>query len=171
MSAAVVLRGPVGVGKSTTAAALHVGLAEREVPNACLDLDALSQSWPQYGAWNEEIRLRNVRAVSAVYREFGIDCFVLAGAVESTAAVDRLQEALAVDELLVCGLYAPIEVIEARLQSRIRTDVPLSWYRDRALTMLRQFAEDGLDDLTIDAAAKDPRTIGNEIADSLGWMR
>lgn len=165
---AVIIRGPVGVGKSATADDLHELLKEANVPHAALDLDWLSAGWPQYGLWNNEQRDRNVTALAASYRAAKAEYFVLAGVVESATEIGALKRAIRATNLAVCRLTAPLSVIEARLRCR-NTGERLKWHLDRAAVLDRQLAEDGLDDFVIDAQAA-PESVARDVGLALGWL-
>jgi hypothetical protein len=57
---AVVIRGPTGIGKTSSAWFLHKLLRESHVPHAALDIDWLTASWPEQGEWNLVTRHRHV---------------------------------------------------------------------------------------------------------------
>ena len=59
----LLLTGTVRVGKSTVAAAINDELAERQIPNAAVDLDALVWQWPPDSPWNHRLMLDNLGAI------------------------------------------------------------------------------------------------------------
>jgi hypothetical protein len=87
----VVVRGAVGVGKSTTVWLLNELLMDAQIPHAALDLDWLSASWPRFGSWNREARRANTAVVAQTYRDMGIGHFAVAGVVETREGVEELR--------------------------------------------------------------------------------
>ena len=65
---ALLISGTVGAGKTTVADAVGDLLSARPIPNAVLDLDWLSRSWPcpPGDPFNVSMRLRNVRVVLSI---------------------------------------------------------------------------------------------------------
>lgn len=165
---AVLIRGPVGVGKTTTAAGVSDMLMRRAVPHGAMDLDWLCAGYPHLGPYNNPMRYRNAAVIAAEYRKIGAKRFVLAGVVEDREELEHLADAVGVDELLVCDLRAPIEVIHERLRARDTGD-SLRWHLDRAVVLADQLANDGLAHLTVDTQGKDHVTVAIEIIDRIGW--
>jgi hypothetical protein len=166
---AVVIRGPTGIGKTSTAWLLHTLLREAEVPHAALDIDWLTGSWPEDGEWNMETRHRHVALMAESYRQhLGVRYFVVSGMVQTADAVERLRVCLGAAELAVCRLHAPLEVVEARLRARQPPDA-LAWFLERAAVLDAQLPLDGLDDFAVDACQPVDR-VAQEIAYLLGWV-
>jgi len=134
VSRALLLTGTVGVGKTTVAEEVAALLAARGEPHAWIDLDALRTGWPPPPGdrFGSAVMLRNLAAVSAVYRSAGHRSLVLAGVVETAA--DRDDVAGAVDgALTVVRLVADLDVVHGRLQDRHRREPDaLAWHLHRA---------------------------------------
>ena len=83
--AALLVTGTVGAGKTTTAEVVGDLLREATVPNAVVDLDRLSATWPAppEDRFNLGVQLRNLRDVSRNYLDAGVRRLVLAGVVET----------------------------------------------------------------------------------------
>jgi len=166
---AVVIRGPTGVGKTSTAWFVHTLLRAARVPHAALDIDWLTASWPEQGEWNIETRHRHVAMMAESYREhLGVVYFVVSGVVQTPEAVERLRLCLGANELAVCRLDAPRDVVEARLRVR-QPPGALAWFLERAAVLDAQLAQDGLDDFVVDAARPIDR-VAEAIVDVLGWI-
>jgi hypothetical protein len=166
---AVLLRAPVGGGKTSVAATLTWVLSERDVAHAAVDLDWLCSSWPRFGQWNRELRTRNLRAVAHEYRAVGINRFVVAGVVELRDEIDEIADALGVDTITVCGLCAPVDVLADRVRRRDTGRVQ-QWHVDRAAVLAAQMATDNLDDFVVDTEHKDHEAVAREIATRIGWI-
>jgi len=131
---ALLVTGTVGVGKTTVAYAVGELLREAEVPNAVIDLDALSQAWPAPPGdpFNFALELRNLRSVAANFLAAGMERLVLAGVVENVEDRDRYREALGVD-LTVARLRADLDQVRRRLHGRHRDDEDgLRWHLHRS---------------------------------------
>jgi adenylylsulfate kinase-like enzyme len=165
---AVVIRGPTGIGKTSTAWILHTLLRDARVPHAALDIDWLTGSWPEHGEWNMETRHRHVAMIAESYRQhLDVRYFVVSGIVRSAEEVERLRVCLGARELAVCRLHAPLSVVEARLRRRQPPEA-IDWFLGQAATLDAQLPADGLDDFVVDADQPIGR-VAEEIADLLGW--
>lgn len=166
---AVLLRGPVGAGKTSTAATLSEILGDHGVAHAALDLDWLCTGSPRLHPWNIPVRDKHVALLAESYRSFGAERFILAGVVESRGELDDLAVALGVDRIVACGLRAPIEVVHERLRHR-DTGPSLAWHLPRAVVLTEQMSSDGIDDLEVDTAERDHRAVALEIGRRVGWL-
>ena len=174
---ALLIRGAVGVGKSSVAMTVSELLGRARVPHGAIDIDWVSQGWPYLGEWNRGMRVRNVRALAAEYRAIGASRFVVAGVVEGRDEIDELAEALGIGVdagagagVVVCRLTAPIDVIHDRLRRR-DTGSSLQWHLDRAVVLHEQLDHDGLDDVVVDTAGQDHETVAREVLAAVGWTR
>jgi hypothetical protein len=70
--------------------------------------------------------------------------------------------------LVVCGLTAPLTVIQQRLRAR-EAETSLVWHLNRAAELIPQFASDGLDDLIVDANQPALR-VAEQLGRLLGWI-
>ena len=165
---ALLVTGPVGVGKTTAAEAVGDVLAAASVPHAVIDLDGLRRSWPSPAddPFNLGLELRNLQAVARNYRDAGAQRLVLAGVLERRTDRSRYAEVLGVD-LLVCRLIADLAVIRERLVARHREDSGLAWHVNRAEELEGIFAAAWVEDFVV--AADQPVT---EVAQDVvtGWL-
>lgn len=167
---ALLLTGPVGVGKTTVASALGDLLAAAEIPHAVIDLDWLASCWPSPpdDCFNFALQLRNLRAVADNYRAAGASRLVLAGVVESRADRACYAEALGID-LTVCRLTADLTVIQQRLIRRHATDEHLQWHLRRAPELERVLDLASVDDFAV-AADRPPPEVAKAVASAAGWL-
>lgn len=132
---ALFLNGTVGSGKTTTAAAVGALLAERGVPHAIVDLDALRNAWPAPAddPFNNALELANLRAVAANARAAGAQVLVLAGVIEEAAAVPLYRDAVGPSlPFTVVRLTVDPAVAERRLRARHGDDADeLAWHLHR----------------------------------------
>ncbi|HEX7303921.1 AAA family ATPase [Lentzea sp.] len=165
---ALLVTGPVGVGKTTVAEAIGDRLAETQVPHAVIDLDWLSSCRPSPAddPFHLALQLRNLRAVARNYAEVGVQRIVLAGVVESFAAREEYAEAVGA-KLNVCRLKADLPVLRERLAARHHDEPDLRWHLNRAEELTALFASSWIEDFVVDA--------GQPVADVaqdaiMGWL-
>lgn len=166
---ALLLTGPVGVGKTTVAEAVGELLAAAEVPHAVIDLDWLAQYWPSPpdDRFNLTLQLRNLHAVARNYLDAGAEHLVLAGVVESRDDRDRYAEALGTD-LTVCRLTADLTVIQQRLIRRHLSEEDLRWHLHRAPELTEIFDRAQVDDFAI-AADRPVLDVARDVLTATGW--
>jgi adenylylsulfate kinase len=122
-SAAVLVTGPLGSGKTSVATEVAAVLEQQGVRNAVVDLDWLC--WVGPGIAEERLAAvlhDNVRAVVSRFRVEGIERFVLAHAVQSTSEVALLRDAVAPAHLTVVRLEVSAEVAAERVRMRAPAD-------------------------------------------------
>jgi hypothetical protein len=168
---ALLLTGTVGVGKSTTAAAVGAVLATWGVPHAVVDLDELHRSWPAPAddPFQQDLELANLRAVSAVYRRWGAERLVLAGVLER--AEDRARYADAVGmPLTVCRLRLDLPTVRARLEHRHREhEGQRRWHLERAAELEAVLAAAGVEDHLVDVHGLDAPAVARAVLRATGW--
>jgi GrpB-like predicted nucleotidyltransferase (UPF0157 family) len=167
----VVLSGPVGVGKTTTAEALSDLLTTSGIAHALVDFDRLTDLVP---AWpGDPFRfgygLANLRALWQHARAAGARVLVLALVVESRAVREALGQAVPGGVVSVVRLDAPLRVIERRLHERERGPA-LEWHTARARELSRTLAASAVEDLVV-SADDAPDRIAAAVWDGLGLER
>lgn len=169
---ALLITGPVGVGKTTVAEAVGDLLAGAAIPHAVVDLDWLACRWPSPAddRFNVAMQLRNLRDVARNYLHAGADRLVLAGIVESRASRERYADALGVD-LAVCRLAADLEVIRQRLIRRHDggDDDGLRWHVRRSRELERILSLARVEDFTV-AADGPVADVAKAVATAAGWL-
>lgn len=149
---ALLITGPVGVGKTTVAEEVGSRLAAADVPHALIDLDWLSACWPapSQDPFHFELQLRNLQAVVRNYADAGVHRIVLAGVVESRADRERYAEVIGA-KLNVCRLKADLSVVHARLARRHHAEADLRWHLNRAEELEMLFAASWIEDFVVSA--------------------
>ncbi|GEA87031.1 ATPase [Cellulomonas cellasea] len=131
----VVIGGRSGVGKTSTALALHALLRADDVRHAVVEGDFLDLAWPP--PWEHGLDLRNLAAVWANYRELGYRRLVYTNTV-SVLAAEALAAAMgdspAVTAVLLTGSD---DVVDARLATR-ETGEELRAHRARSAAAARR---------------------------------
>ncbi len=116
---AVLVTGPLGSGKTSVAVEVGMQMEGRGEPNAVIDLDWLC--WVGPGISGDRLRAvlhDNLRAVVARYRAEGVDRFVLARTMVSSAEVAGVRAALGGAALTVVRLDVTAEVATERVRAR-----------------------------------------------------
>jgi len=165
---ALLITGPVGVGKTTVAEAVGDLLAAAKVPHAVIDLDCLRHSWPSPAddPFNLALELRNLSAVARNYLDAGAHRLVLAGVLESRADRERYAETVGA-KLTVCRLKADLSVIRGRLAARHHDDESLRWHVNRAGELEQLYSTTWVEDFVVAADQ-----LVSEVAQDVvtGWL-
>lgn len=115
MSAALILTGSPGSGKSSVLDALSTLLEIDATAFAAIELEQLARGWPWLSISDS---LPQLAAVAALQRAVGRDLFLVVATTETSLELQGVIDALAVDRVLVVCLYAPPEVVADRLANR-----------------------------------------------------
>jgi DNA polymerase III delta prime subunit len=118
---AIVLCGPTGVGKTTTAFEMSRMLAASGVTHAIIDTDELDRVFPQPGSDSELVALtaRDLIAVWESYAALGHHRLILCGVMlDSASATEWMVEALGKPKITIVRLVATDSTLEARIMVR-----------------------------------------------------
>jgi chloramphenicol 3-O-phosphotransferase len=169
----VFVNGTVGSGKSSLAAALGRLAEEQGHAHAVIDTDHLRWAWPapRTDPFHHELELKNLAAVTANYREAGIDRFILAGVIELRSEITRYREALQSSGLFLCRLEADADVLADRLRTRVARDgTNLGWYLNRAGELAAILRDAALDDLVLDTSGHSSDELARRVAQAVDWL-
>lgn len=172
----VVITGPVGVGKTTTANAMSELLEAHEIAHTLVDMDALRQTFPRPPGDQHNVRLgmRNLADLARNAREAGSRHFVLADVVTLPGDRDGYREAIPNARITVIRLLAPVERIHERIMARNAGGTGnagwLAWEKNRAAELIGIMDANDVADLTVDTSGRTPRAVAREIAIRLGWL-
>lgn len=162
----LVLHGSPGAGKSTLGEAVAERLRQADIPNALIDLDALSIVHPHPG---RSFSRDNLRAIWPNYMAVPNVKVVLPLVVVDGVDLAELKEITGVDRFLVCELTAPRAVLEARVSQR----EPNDFWRSRLLQWIDVYhRRDDLDSIRDFSVATDGPSViesADEIIDRCGW--
>ena len=166
----LVVTGPVGVGKTTVAAALSELLQRTRIPHAVIDMDALR--WcspsPAHDPFHTALGLQNLAAVWPNYRAAGAERLILVDIVESREEVGRYEEAVPGTGIVVVRLRALVPTIWHRLEGR-EVGEGLAWHRRRAVELVTQMEDAQVEDLLVDTDGRTVADIVQEILFRTNW--
>lgn len=169
----VIVTGPVGAGKTTTAIALSDHLETAGVAHAMIDMDHLSWVWPAApdDRFNTRLAFRNLANMAIAYREHGVGVLVIAGVIEEEADRARYQQAIPGAHVVIVRLRVPLSRVADQLHGRDSGD-SLAWSLNRALELEGIMDAAGIGSgegdmlLEVDGAA--PDEVAKMIATGLG---
>jgi adenylylsulfate kinase-like enzyme len=159
----IVITGPVGSGKSTTAWALHDLLSERRIPSALVDIDYLRCAWPQVTPWNAQLGYDNFAAIAVNHRKIGVRCFVVADVVETPEQRHEYEQAVPGSRVVVVRLNVVLENVLMRLHARERTPDGLAWHLNRAGELQTLMESRQIGDLVVDIDNHTPDEVAYDI--------
>ncbi len=167
----IVITGPVGAGKTTTAIALSDFLTESQVPNAMIDLDHLRWAYPRPAddRFNSRVGMANLAAVAANYRAIGVGCFVLADVLETLEDYENYRRAIPDSVLTVARLRVAPGLIAERLHGR-ESEATIAWNLHRAVELEEIMERAGIGDLIVEVGVRTPKEVAAEIARCLGLI-
>ena len=163
----IVITGPVGSGKSTTAWALHDVLAMERITTAMIDMDYLRCAWPVDPPFNVRLGYDNFASIAVNHINHGVRCFVVADVVESHEQRAEYEQAVPGAEVVIVRLDVPLLVIEQRLRIR-ETAESLEWHLARAPQLQEILIANGVGDVVIDVDELTPGELARVIFDRLG---
>jgi len=166
----LIITGTCGVGKSTIAAEINDALAEVEVPNAALDLDALAWQWPSTSVFNGDLVFENLAVMWPNYEAHGATRLVLARVVEDRTELDRYRAAIPGAEIIVCRLVAPHALRVGRLRARMPPGPSRDWHERRTVELEGILARAGVEDFVVRNDDRGPRAVALEVLRGAGWL-
>lgn len=172
----LVITGPVGIGKTTTAQALSELLFKQEATHTFVDMDALTATFPRPpdDRFNERLGFRNLADVTRNAREAGSTRLIVANVVESRDGRDPYREAIPDADVTVIRLIAPIESIHDRIVSRSSnagsSEAGVSWDKERAAELIAIMDAADVADVCVSTTGRGPEAVAWEIGSWLGWL-
>lgn len=160
----------VGAGKSTVAATINDVLAELKVPNAAVDLDALTWQWPSTSAWNDDLMFENLASLWPNYAAHGATRLILARVLEDRAELARYRAAVPGGQITVCRLTVPEAVRLGRLAARMPAGPGRDRHLARSVELERILVERGPEDFTVDNGDRPVRAVAAEVLARAGWV-
>jgi chloramphenicol 3-O-phosphotransferase len=161
MTAATILIGAPGSGKSSVLDALATRLEIDGVAHGAIESEQLARGFPllQGSSWTEQLA-----AVLKLQRDAGRELFLISATPESDEELRAVVAAASSERRLVVCLSAPVEVLAGRLQRR----EPDRWPgKARLIAHARTLATmiprlDGVD-LMLDTSGRDAEAVAGEV--------
>ena len=145
-------------------------LAEREVPNAAVDLDALTWLWPPDSAFNSDLMFECLNALWPTYLRRGVAHLVLARVVEAADELDRYRSAIPGAAITVCRLVASEQTRVRRLMARIPPGPSRDWHLKRTVELESILAQRSIEHFTVDNDERPPGDVALDILERVGWL-
>ncbi len=166
----LLITGSVGSGKSTVALEINDVLAERKLPNAALDLDALVWQWPPTSKWNDDLMFENLTSLWPNYRAHGASRLVLARVLEDPSELDRYRRAVPGAEITVCRVTAPEALRLARLRGRMAPGASLDWHLARTVELEAILEDVACEAFVVENGPRPVREVALEVLVRAGWI-
>jgi adenylylsulfate kinase-like enzyme len=160
----VVITGPVGAGKSTTARAVAEELNRRRLPHALIDMDFLRWVYPapEDDWFNGRLGLRNLGAIWPNLQDVGVEWIVVADVVEHPDGAQQFRDVIPGSRVTVVRLNVPLDLVMARLEVREGLD-GMEWFRNRAPELQGIMEREGVGDLVVEVGERTPGEVAGEI--------
>ena len=166
----LLITGTCGVGKSTIAAEINDTLAEAEIANAAIDLDALTWHWPSDSAFNSDLMFENLAALWSNYQAHGAQRLILARVLEDRAELPRYRVAVPGAEIVVCRLVAPQALRVGRLRTRMPAGSSRDWHERRTVELEEILLRSGAEDFVVANDDRAPREVALDVLRHIGWV-
>ena len=169
---AIVLSGPVGVGKTTVGIALGELLEERGIACAFSDFDGLTEISPRSPGdrFGSGLGLLNLASVWRHARDCGARCLIVPRVMEAQNDVEGVRSAVGHADVVVVRLTAPLGVLRERLRQRER-GAALDWHLRRAEELAPQLEATGPADHVVEAGGRVPQDVARVILERLApWL-
>ena len=165
----LLITGPVGVGKTSTAAAASGLLAERGILHAWVDLPQVGQAFPERDddPWNEELAHRNLAAMWQNFHAVGAERLIVTRVLEARSLVRRIERAVPGAQVVVVRLRAPLDVIRSRIRAR---DHEPEWFLAAAERLAPAMDEDPVEDHLVDNSSSSIVETAGAVLAAVGWL-
>jgi DNA polymerase III delta prime subunit len=164
----LIITGPVGVGKTTTALVAGDLLGEAGISYGVVDLDGLTLCYPPPAGdpFNSRLGFRNLAAVWRNYAAAGAAHLIIARVVETRDELDGYRQAVPGADITVVRLHASDEALRGRVLGR--KVVTGERYVRRALELARLMDERQIEDHLVETSG---RTVPDAARDALRQAR
>lgn len=166
---AIIITGPVGSGKSTTAMALAEMLEHSDISCAAIDMDAIHwfHPTPSDDPFGSEVGFRHLKVMAETYRQLGIPTLILADVIETDATLHA--DSMPGYKTLVVRLDVPMDYLQKRIQQR-ETEQQIPWHLNRARELQAIMETNEVGNIVLPVNRESPQEIAAEIARRLGLI-
>ena len=165
----IVITGSMGSGKTTVMAEASDLLRASAIPHAAIDIDALGIVH-RSGLEAMSLAYQNLTSVCANYRAAGVTKFLLAGAIESRAELEKLRAAMGFCTLTVCRLTALRTTMEQRVRGR-EPGMLQQKLVERVRVLDKILDEAALEDFSISSDGRSVTDIARELLRTAGQLQ
>jgi predicted kinase len=166
----LLVTGSCGTGKSVIAAEINDALAELKVPNAAIDLDALTWQWPPTSPWNSDLMFESLAALWNIHAERGTTHLTLARVFEDVSELDRYRAAVPGAAVTICRLVTPAAVRIERLVRRMPPGPSRDWHVARTVELDSTLDRLAHEDFMVENDQRPVRDVAVEVLDRAGWI-
>jgi hypothetical protein len=166
----LLVSGTCGAGKSMIAREINEVLAEAEIANTAIDLDALTWHWPSGSPFNRDLKFEILVPIWPYYREHGATRLILAGVLQDRAELARYEEAVPGAEILVCRLVATESLRIERLYERFGAGPSRDWHVRRTVELEDILARNKAEDFIVENNSRPPREVALDVLTQAAWL-
>jgi DNA polymerase III delta prime subunit len=166
----LLITGPVGVGKTTTAMRAGDLLAGANRPHAVVDFDGLASCYPPPAddPYNSRLAFRNLAAVWANYAAAGAERLIIARVIEARHELEHYRRAVPGADITVVRLRASDETLRERVLGRRVTTGPRAVRR--ALALARLMDERRLEHHLVETSGRSVAEVAKEVLRQARWL-
>jgi tRNA uridine 5-carbamoylmethylation protein Kti12 len=166
----LVITGPVGVGKTSTASAASWLLSQQGILHACVDLPQISKAFPERrdDRWNEALAHRNLACMWRNFRAIGAQRLILTRVLETRSLIQRIVNAVPGAQVVVVRLRAPLDVVHERIRARERHHP--DWFLAAAEHLVTAMDEQPVEDYLVDNSSLSVDETAREVLSAVGWL-
>lgn len=169
---ALIISGPVGVGKTAVAGEIGALLQARGIAHAVVDVDALTATFPRPAddPFGSRLAMANLRDLWRNAAAAGARNLVVARVIESRADVEAIEAAVGADPVVVCRLRAEVATLRRRVRQRER-GASLTWHLDRAAALAESLERSAPANHIIDTDRINAGQAAAALVDLIKWRR
>lgn len=166
----LLITGPVGVRKTTTALVAGDLLAAANCSFAVVDLDSLTWCYPPPAddPFNGRLAFRNLAVVWERYAAAGADRLIIARVLETRDDLEHYRHAVPGADIIVIRLRATDETLQGRVLGRLVTTGP--WAVRRALELARLMDDRQLEHHLVETSGRTVADIAQEVLRRAQWL-
>ena len=169
---ALLISGPVGVGKTSIAETISALLQADHVPHTFIDLDALTYTYPRSASdpFNSTLALESLASIWTHCRKRGSKNLVIARVIESASDVADIAKATGISRPILCRLAASDQTLIKRIRNR-NTGSNITWQESRSLQLSTAMKDAEIEDFCVVTEGRSMTEIATEISQLVTWSR